>query len=94
VIYRNKYHAMRVTQFLTPLLALIGLQQIVTGRVTSGAIILFGSALIGLVASILAHYYNARQDDANRSQKIAVETLARLARQQQKGKNHPWRAKH
>jgi hypothetical protein len=35
---------------------------------------------VGVTASLLSYYYRARQDDSTRSQKVAVETLARLGR--------------
>jgi hypothetical protein len=69
---------MRVTQFLAPVVALVGLEKVMTGKRVLGAILLFGAAAVGLIASILARYYNSRQDDAARSQRIALETLARL----------------
>jgi hypothetical protein len=86
VIDRNKYHVMRVTQFVTVLLVLAALQKLAVAGLSGGsivwpAILLFGSTVVGLTASVLAHYYNSRQDDLVQSQKIAIETLARLGRQ-------------
>jgi len=85
---------MRVTQFVSVLLVLVALGKILSaGFARVGgekasliwpAILLFVSIVVGLTASVLAHYYNSRQDDLARSQKIAVETLARLGRRKEK----------
>lgn len=80
---------MRVVQFITLLLVLAALQKLITAGISGGSLLwpvllLFGSTVVSLTAGVLAHYYNARQYDTAPSQKVALETLARLGRRKEK----------
>jgi hypothetical protein len=85
MIFRNKYHTTRVTQFVSVLLTLVAIEKIIGAGLSGASLVwpalfLSGTVSVGVTASLLSYYYRARQDDSTRSQKVAVETLARLGR--------------
>lgn len=47
-----------------------------------GSIVLFGSVVLGLVASLFRFYLKPHKDDVKSQDQIAVETLAELGRKQ------------
>lgn len=48
-----------------------------------GSIVLFGSVVLGLVASLVRFYLKPRKDEVKSQDQIAVETLAKLGQKQQ-----------
>ena len=77
---------MRIVQFIAFIGTLDGLLRIVQADGKKGSyilpsIILFGSVVIGLVASILVICYRARMHDIAPQQKIALDVLEKIGKQ-------------
>lgn len=84
----QKYTIMRIFQAVAFFGILLGLEQMVSaglsgtkGRIIVASIILFGSAVLGVVASVLTAYYKAHEQSHATQNKIEVDTLEKLGRQ-------------
>ncbi len=89
--YRRAYHIATVVVFIACALAIWGfgrLQSEMLGGAMSRLTVamFFGSVLVGIIAGVCRVYWRQRYDQARTSDKIALDTLAELGRQQYQNK--------
>lgn len=96
--FRTQAHLGRISEVVGLLGTLYGLQRIFeNGSSGQGALLAIGilliSVVVGMAGFIAARYNATRDENDNRSDRLAVETLAKLGKQAQRQPLQPKKRK-
>jgi hypothetical protein len=73
-------HLLKILAFVGAIIGLLMVSNRAEGVIVP-LIILIGSVLIGLTASIMAAYYKSHEKNPETQQKVALETLAKIGKE-------------
>jgi hypothetical protein len=84
--FRTKAHVGRILEIIGFFSTIFGLRQVATDVYggkggLSGMAILLAGVVVGSFGVIVARYNAARDDSDNKSERLAIETLAKLGKQ-------------